>query len=117
MSQTWVSCSVCSKSFVPRFSYQTDDSYAGGARHYCSVGCRTPELRGEPRGRSDAGADSSLHTCSVCQVRFEIRYAFQIVSSGKSRRVVCTEPCRATLIAADRAQEAERSRTVRAIAV
>jgi chromosome partitioning protein len=117
MNQRWVACSVCEKSFVPRFSYQTDETN-GQTRHFCSVACRTPELRGQT-GRTVPGVDSSLHTCSVCQVRFEIRYAFQVVTSAKGRKVVCTEPCRAKLIAAERAQEAAppREKSVRAIAV
>ncbi len=63
MSQSWVVCSVCSKSFVPRFSYQTEvprgDAQASeaGPRHYCSQQCRMPELR---RAAAPAQAASPL---------------------------------------------------------
>lgn len=123
MSQRWVACSVCSKSFVPRFTYQTDSSasVAGeAARYYCSIACRAPELRtnGSGGGNSKAApSEASLHQCAVCDGRFEIRYAFQVVANGKSRRVVCSEPCRAELLAADRPKDQVSRPPVRSIAV
>lgn len=58
MSQSWVVCSVCSKSFVPRFSYQTEAAAEGGPRHYCSQQCRMPELRRAGASQTVAGAQA-----------------------------------------------------------
>lgn len=121
MSQSWVVCSVCTKSFVPRFSYQTE-AIEGGARHYCSQQCRMPELR---RASASAGAATTsapsapvisvspgasaaavegaaraagLHTCAVCETPFQLRYAFQVVTVAKKRSVVCSEACKTALL-------------------
>ncbi|MCK6548091.1 ParA family protein [Myxococcota bacterium] len=119
MNTRWAACSVCAKQFVPRFTYQTEAAASGEPKYYCSVACRSPELRGAG-GVKTAGAvpSTSLHTCGVCQKKFEMRFAYQVVTIGKVRRVVCSEVCRATLLVGDKpAEPAAPKKTVRTIAV
>jgi chromosome partitioning protein len=96
MNQRRVACSVCSKSFAPRFTYQIE-VVEEAPRYYCSVACRTPELR-QARKRPVSSLNPALHPCAVCERRFEIRYAFQVVALAKARKVVCSEQCRAKLL-------------------
>lgn len=142
MSQSWVVCSVCSKSFVPRFSYQTE-AIEGGARHYCSQQCRMPELRrasssatsaapaspaGAPLAAAQASAGggapvvampsaASLHACAVCSTSFQLRYAFQVVTVAKKRSVVCSEQCKTVLLTPTTPVTAGPVRQPRTIAV
>lgn len=109
--ERWVACSVCSKSFVPRFSYQTE---AGGSRHFCSVGCRAPELG---RSRAAAVTAAAQHNCAVCGKAFEMRFAYQVVAGPSGRRVVCSENCRTQLIESTRPVRAITRPPVRTIAV
>jgi chromosome partitioning protein len=94
MSESWVVCSVCSKSFVPRFSFQTEDT-SGGARHYCSQACRMVELRASESSARQPG----VHPCTVCNKTFALRFAFQVVTIAHKRHVVCSEACKAQLLA------------------
>jgi chromosome partitioning protein len=103
---------VCSKSFVPRFVYQVERAASGEPRYYCTVSCRAPELRTKDSER----AHQSFHTCAVCDKHFEIRYAFQVVTAQGTRRVVCTEPCRAKLLASFESRTSDK-KALRAIAV
>src|SRR5262245_53849572 len=115
MSQRWSVCSVCSKSFVPRFTYQAEASDSVEPRYFCSIACRAPELTTRQHGNTSG--HSGLHACMVCAKRFEMRFAFQVVVTPRTRRVVCSEACRATLLAGDRPSEAPKRAPVRAIAV
>ncbi len=118
MNQRWVACSVCSKSFVPRFTYQIDAEDRGREpRYFCSVACRAPELKVAPRPRTPSQVDSMLHLCAICERRFEIRYAFQVVAVAKTRKVVCSEPCRAKLLHRDLPDPKITKPAVRTIAV
>jgi chromosome partitioning protein len=60
MSQGWVDCTICAKSFLPRFSYQTERLPDGSARHYCSQVCRMPELRAARGGEASATVASVI---------------------------------------------------------
>jgi chromosome partitioning protein len=60
MSQGWVDCTICAKSFLPRFSYQTERLPDGSARHYCSQVCRMPELRAARSGEANATVASAI---------------------------------------------------------
>jgi len=92
----WATCHACSKRFVPRFSYQTEIRSDGDPRHYCSIGCRTPELRSNPPGSAAETAPSpqAQHHCSVCGRSFALEFAFQVMSDDRGRRVVCSKVCR-----------------------
>lgn len=117
MSQRWAACSVCSKSFVPRFTFQTESASSGEVRHFCSVACRAPELKPGAKARPENATDTSLHACASCSKRFELRYAYQVVAAGRQRRVVCSEACRAALLSADKPPEAPKRPPLRTIAV
>jgi len=120
MSQGWVACSVCAKSFVPRFSFQTE-AIEGGARHYCSQVCKMPELRKTPavaaRASDPAPTAASLHSCAICAKQFQLRFAFQVVTVARHRSVVCSETCKAALLAPVAKVEPKSNRLPRAIAV
>lgn len=93
----WATCTACSKRFVPRFSYQTEIRSAKDTRHYCSIGCRTPELRSNPpahAGGAEASSPAAQHHCAVCGRGFTLEYAYQVMSDDRGRRVVCSKPCR-----------------------
>lgn len=97
MTRPWATCHSCGKSFVPRFSYQSEAASDGGTRHFCSIACRTPELSGaRPSG------EGAQHECAVCKTRFTMQLAYQVVTVGKQRNVVCSEACRAHLLEAQR---------------
>jgi len=76
-------CTVCSKSFIPRMSYQTEATTTG-PRFYCSLPCRA--------GAGQAGATVK---CDVCGTGFAVTYAYQAsrLADGGTR-YVCSEPCR-----------------------
>ncbi len=117
MSRKWASCSTCGKSFVPRFTYQTEASADGQeSRHYCSIGCRTPELRNAPKGQRVA-SDASQHKCSVCSKEFTMSYAYQVVAQGRSRKVVCSQACRTALLEVPQLPATKSGRIPKAIAV
>jgi chromosome partitioning protein len=119
MSQRSVACcSVCSKQFVPRFTYQIEAGSAGKpARYFCSIACRAPELRAAPKVRAPSAVESMQHACTVCGKRVDVRYAFQVVALARARKVVCTEPCRAKLLAKELPPAKAVKASVRAIAV
>ena len=76
-------CTVCSKSFLPRMSYQTEAA-TSGPRFYCSLPCRA--------GAGQAGATVK---CDVCGTGFAVTYAYQAsrLADGDTR-YVCSDPCR-----------------------
>lgn len=108
----WATCHACSKRFVPRFSYQSEVRSSGDRVHYCSIACRTPELRPDPGAESDA----AQHRCAVCGRGFSLRFAYQVVSDERGRRVVCSSACREAAAPAPADPEAE-DRGPRRIAV
>lgn len=113
MSHGWVVCSVCAKSFVPRFAYQTEFRDGQEPNHYCSLPCRTPELRGQ----EGPAARVAQQSCAVCGQSFQLRFAFQVVSLGPSRSVVCSEGCKRALLASVPTVSRPPARQPRAIAV
>lgn len=138
MSEPSVSCSTCGRGFVPRFTFQTVK--AGDGRvlsHFCSQTCRYPELGGRKDQKSAAAPSPNppapaaaserrapprvvahaQHECHACHQHFTLQFAFQVVSLGESRHVVCSEACKDTLLAPMRAEQAARNRSPRAIAV
>ncbi len=42
------------------------------------------------------------HSCAVCGTRFELGFAFQVLTSGTQRQVVCSLPCRDQALGAKR---------------
>jgi len=110
----WATCDACEKRFVPRFSYQTELGSEGGPRHYCSIGCRTPELR---RGQA-VGPDTPTHSCAVCGRSFTLEFAYQVMTDERGRRVVCSEACRDSAFpTTPSAENAASARQPRRIAV
>ena len=115
MSRRWAQCHTCGKTFVPRFSYQTEADAEGGPRYYCSVSCRTPELEA---GAVPATSREAQHVCSWCGTRFSMRFANQVVTLGQVRKVVCSQSCRNALLESVRPAAANASgRGPRALAV
>jgi chromosome partitioning protein len=137
-AERFVACSICAKSFVPRFTYQTEAN-GGAIRHFCSIACRAPELG---RARAPSTSQASQHACAACGKRFEIRFAYQVVAAGraerfgaersdagqarareggnmtgKTRRVVCSEPCRVRVLEEERPKAPPARPAVRTIAV
>ena len=84
----WATCHACSKRFVPRFSYQTEIRSEDDTRHYCSIACRTPELK------SARATEAAKHRCAVCGRSFPLEFAYQVVTDEQGRRVVCSSECR-----------------------
>ena len=75
-------CTVCSKSFTIRFSYQvqrTTDEIV----YFCSQNCQERHLR----------ADSQTQ-CSECEKSFELLYAYQQMNLDGVTRFFCSEACR-----------------------
>ena len=105
MRRDWSTCSTCGKSFVARLSYQTQVT-AEGTKYYCSLACRKPQLRRRSPGpvQEKAPAPEAQHQCIVCSKRFSLVYAYQVVTLGKRRKVVCSKECRETLLQAYHAQ-------------
>jgi chromosome partitioning protein len=76
-------CTVCSKSFIPRMSYQTEATTTG-PRFYCSLPCRA--------GAGQAGATVA---CDVCGTAFAVTYAFQASRQPDgTTRYICSDGCR-----------------------
>ena len=88
-----VPCSVCGRSFVPRFAYQTTRTADGAPGHFCSVACRTG-----PSPSTDVAPEAK---CVQCGTAFRVQYALQTVERGGQRRPVCSEACRKAELAAD----------------
>lgn len=128
MSRPWATCHACGKSFVPRLSYQTEmpaepppegPSPAGASgpaepRYYCSIACKSPELEAAARGQE---SEAAQHTCAVCGVRFTLRFANQVATLGRERKVVCTQACRQALLEAARPPPRPARPAPRAVAV
>lgn len=102
-------CSACGRRFPVRFTYQTEATPDGTIRHFCSIGCRMPELEAT---RTDMPA--RMETCAACERRFRLRYAFQIITIDQVRRLVCSQACRGRLVSED---APPGRRTTRVIAV
>ncbi len=91
-AKTPQTCTVCSKSFIPRMSYQTEAT-TSGPRFYCSLPCRA--------GAGQAGATVS---CDVCGTGFSVTYAYQAsrLADGGTR-YVCSDTCRQRTVVAAKA--------------
>ena len=59
------SCSVCSKSFTVRFSFQVQRTL-NQVFYFCSQTCHERQLSSE-----------DLKDCTVCKTQFEFAYAYQ----------------------------------------
>lgn len=119
MIQATVRCCVCTKPFICRFLYQIEQPKVEGesARYFCSQACRLPELTSDrPATDERRVSQAALHSCAICATKFQLRFAFQIVTLGSARKVVCTEACREALLLPLRAVE-KVERAPRAIAV
>jgi chromosome partitioning protein len=116
----WVACSTCDKRFVPRFTYQTDRSRSdpeAEARYYCSIRCRSPELREGSRPPGPAGAEptealGAEATCAVCGRSFEVLYAYQVLAGPRGKKSVCSKPCRTLALPSTERVDAPRAHAV-----
>lgn len=117
MSRPWAECSTCGKTFVPRFSYQTEARSGQSSLHYCSIGCRTPELETERSSKATSAA--AQHSCACCGKSFTMRFAYQVLNVERKRKVVCSQGCRQRVIEETRREPAnvEAPRGPRAVAV
>lgn len=88
-----VLCSVCGRSFVPRFAYQTARNPEGATAYFCSVACRTGP--GPTPDDEDPPA-----TCVGCGATFRVQYALQTIEHGDERISVCGETCRQQVLTA-----------------
>ena len=80
-------CSVCSKPFVPRISYQIERHASGVTRAYCSLPCR-----------ASAQTSSGAARCSVCEQGFTLTFAYQAQRTASGQiRYVCSEVCKQNL--------------------
>ncbi len=89
-----VECSVCSTSFVPQFVYQVVEQAGADKRFYCSQQCRVPALVGGQKAEQ-----VGLHSCTACEQRFSLQYAFQLVEVGGRQVAVCSRLCRTAVLA------------------
>ncbi len=126
MNERSTDCATCGKSFVPRFTFQIVKAGDGRVLSYfCSQTCRYPELSGRREAqttlvterRAARTPSPAQHECHVCQQRFVLQFAFQVVSLEESRHVVCSEGCKEKLLAPLLAKQAAKHRSPRAIAV
>ena len=86
-----VPCSVCGRTFVPRFTYQTARE-SDAAAYFCSVACRT--------GRPPVQQETPKRDCAHCGTTFRPQYALQTIEGPDGRRFVCTEACRTSILQA-----------------
>ncbi|MEW6774855.1 MAG: ParA family protein [Bdellovibrionota bacterium] len=96
-------CSVCGKSFLPRFGFQIESRPGVPPRAYCTQACRL-------KGQGTAGGEQK--TCSACGRPFAVRLAVQTVQTGGEAKYACSPPCREKILAA-----APRSAPLNKIAV
>lgn len=75
-------CSICSKRFTVRFSYQVQRT-TQEIIYFCSQSCQERHLNA-----------SELHECSVCETPFELLYAYQQMNLDGLTHYFCSEPCR-----------------------
>lgn len=82
-------CSVCSRPFVPEFSYQVEQSGPKGNDFvfYCSLECVN---------RSHQQATQCV--CSVCRTPFQVELVSQVVNHAGKRFYACNTDCRRKLV-------------------
>lgn len=91
-------CSVCSGSFEPQFSYQMEERVepdpVGRPRasflFFCSQACLE---------KSHAGDQGEGAVCDACAARFQVELASQVVFTRGHRRYACGPACRRQLLA------------------
>ena len=76
------SCTVCTSSFVVRFSYQVQRTL-DKIYYFCSQDCHERHLCSE-----------KLNTCSECSKEFEFLYAYQQMNIDGVNHHFCSERCR-----------------------
>jgi chromosome partitioning protein len=95
------SCSVCSKSFTVRFSFQVQRTL-NQVFYFCSQTCHERQLSSE-----------DLKDCTVCKTQFEFAYAYQQLNLDEKTYHFCSESCRQRALN----QIRKRQRRMRKIAV
>ena len=89
MTSDNATCTVCSKIFRPRMTYQTE-ARGDVARFYCSLPCR-------------AGQTPSAVRCDVCGTAFALTFAYQASRDPRDparTRYACSEACKQKTTAA-----------------
>lgn len=74
-------CSVCGKSFVPRFHYQIRENAETGFQFYCSQTCQQTAL-------------SETASCSSCGKGFVLEHAYQVAVSTAGTEYYCSVGCK-----------------------
>ncbi len=96
MVETPVSqCSVCAKSFQPRFRYQVAER-EGTFLYFCSQQCQQVSLGAEPvsGGASSEQARSNEQHCDACGKGFVLERPFQVQVSDRGASYFCSMGCR-----------------------
>ena len=79
---TPVQCTVCSTTFVPKFSFQVQKT-TQTTNYFCSQSCHEQALFGQ-----------RLQACSVCATKFEPKFAYQLAFVGGAKQYFCSPECR-----------------------
>lgn len=79
-------CTVCNKTFEPRFGFQIEKS-DDGANYFCSQRCQQAHL----------GGRKGTVKCSCCAKEFKLEFTWQVAVGRSGRRYACTEVCRKSL--------------------
>ena len=79
---TPVECTVCSTSFVPKFSFQVQKT-SQTTNYFCSQSCHEQALFGQ-----------RMQSCSVCATKFEPKFAYQLAFVGGAKQYFCSPECR-----------------------
>lgn len=97
MVETPVSdCSVCSKSFQPRFRYQVAER-EGAFLYFCSQRCQQVSLGAEPVSGGTTGGPAAAKReqhCDACGRGFALEHAFQVAVSDRGATYFCSMGCR-----------------------
>ena len=91
-------CSVCTKSFQPRFRYQVAER-EGAFLYLCSQRCQQVSLGvepvdGGPPGRPADRPAAREPNCDACGRGFALQHAFQVLVSDRGASYFCTMSCR-----------------------
>ena len=78
-----VACTVCGKSFIPRFTYQAKRTKNGDYDFFCSQNCYISKITSNDKKK-----------CHNCGKNFELKYAWQIAQTQGDLKFFCSDACR-----------------------
>ncbi len=76
-------CTVCTRSFEPRFRFQIEED-GGATSFFCSQKCQQSRL----------GAQRDAVECSHCGRSFKLEFTYQVAVGDEGKRYFCAEACR-----------------------